>query len=476
MLGEPPPDVRDDDDIIIRANDDVGGPSSTSGDPLFAATPGCFPIGGGTNGYFINVDAQLCEQYRPDGLHVPLQLELRPTPYVMAGKKSSCKRRKLHPSTDERARLHQANAKVHREYIERILPTFERLSALWPRAVDRPGSPGAVMCVVGDDDDGDEDGGGGCSQRDACGAASLALAIAGSLSRDGVGVVPRALPFDVLAFHELSKSMQRFSHPSDAPRRALDARDVCESTLFDALVSNRDERLDAEIGAFGETFVMPAGSQFAMCGLEGIGALFSAPHPTTWNLIVADPPWENRSVQRSKAYATLPPHAIKSMPVRKLAAKDAVIAVWVTNNPAVHAFVRNNLLPAWGFKAAATWFWLKLSATGLPVVPFHSSHRKPYEPIIIGVRGKYAAAHRVPSHRVLCSIANVQARKPLLEPRMFNVFGRTDEEIASHVRPLELFGRNLRARWTSWGNEVLKFQQSGCFHPQQREMDAKEGQ
>jgi hypothetical protein len=92
----------------------------------------------------------------------------------------------------------------------------------------------------------------------------------------------------------------------------------------------------------------------------------------------------------------------------------AYVVVWVTNNPAIHSFVKRNLFPRWRVQYVATHYWLKvphyyyaiapigkgnlgarglpsssfflrarggstqLTSSGEPVMPLNSAHRKPY--------------------------------------------------------------------------------------------------
>lgn len=57
--------------------------------------------------------------------------------------------------------------------------------------------------------------------------------------------------------------------------------------------------------------------------------------------------------------------------------------------------------------------------------------------------------------------------KPATIPSLVFVFPiRTDvlrPYVGAEAKCLELFARNLQPRWTSWGNEVLKFQHTSYF-------------
>lgn len=101
-----------------------------------------------------------------------------------------------------------------------------------------------------------------------------------------------------------------------------------------------------------------------------------------YRLVVMDPPWENRSISRSGNYGTLAPDQIARLPVKSLLSPQGIspllmprssspstfmlpdpgayVVVWVTNNPAIHNFVKHNLFPRWRTQYVATHYWLKV--------------------------------------------------------------------------------------------------------------------
>ena len=88
--------------------------------------------------------------------------------------------------------------------------------------------------------------------------------------------------------------------------------------------------------------------------------LFSASAPSGgFSEVVMDPPWVTKS--RGARYAQEADlRRLFRLPLPAVLSADAVVAVWVTNDPRKQAFVRDELLPRFGCAAAATWTWIKV--------------------------------------------------------------------------------------------------------------------
>jgi N6-adenosine-specific RNA methylase IME4 len=157
------------------------------------------------------------------------------------------------------------------------------------------------------------------------------------------------------------------------------------------------------------------------------------------------------------------------MPVAPLLATRAYVAIWVTHKEPLVRFAMQSLLPAWGATYVATAHWLKVTAHGQPLSPIDPPNPRaggaphlPYESIVIGRKGEVSEAHAALEQRLLASrviIADVgqrHSRKPPLDA-LFEPLLSALPPKADHHAYLELFARELRSGWTSWGNEVLLF-------------------
>ncbi|XP_074549063.1 N(6)-adenine-specific methyltransferase METTL4 [Halichoeres trimaculatus] len=244
--------------------------------------------------------------------------------------------------------------------------------------------------------------------------------------------------------------------------QSLVAEDGCTShlDLFSRVTENREDCATV-VTLMGEDYVIPAQTAFLLSDFTRIEPLVH--YGSRFGLIVIDPPWENKSVKRSRRYTSLPSTQLKRLPIPQLASSNSLVVTWVTNRPSHLRFVRDELYPHWGVEVVAEWFWVKVTTSGQFVFPLDSHHKKPYEVLVLG-RYRSPADEAtgwspvpVEDHRLIVSVPSaLHSQKPSLS-----------EVLKPYIEPqtkcLELFARNLQPGWTSWGNEVLKFQHSSYF-------------
>ncbi|XP_077126426.1 N(6)-adenine-specific methyltransferase METTL4 isoform X1 [Ranitomeya variabilis] len=220
------------------------------------------------------------------------------------------------------------------------------------------------------------------------------------------------------------------------------------------------------IHLMGEKYLIPPRSSFLLSDVSYMEPLL---HYKKYSIIVIDPPWENKSVKRSKRYNYLSPMEIKRLPIPALAAPDCLVITWVTNRQKHLRFVKEELYPHWSIRALAEWHWVKITHSGEFVFPIDSVHKKPYEILILGrlMTSDISAAREletpvlppIPQHKIIVSVpCSLHSHKPPLSEIL-------KEFVKPDVDRLELFARNLQPGWTSWGNEVLKFQHMDYFIP-----------
>eukprot|EP00268_Persea_americana_P042100 TRINITY_DN4208_c1_g1_i8.p1 TRINITY_DN4208_c1_g1~~TRINITY_DN4208_c1_g1_i8.p1 ORF type:complete len:426 (-),score=64.60 TRINITY_DN4208_c1_g1_i8:198-1475(-) len=234
--------------------------------------------------------------------------------------------------------------------------------------------------------------------------------------------------------------------------------------IFSNLVSNETND-DAEAEFLDRWFILPRKSCFHMSDLGQIRNLIPADSAHLFNLIVIDPPWENRSVHQKSVYPMLPNRNLLSLPVKQLAhTEGALVALWVTNREKLRVFVEKELFPAWDVLNVTEFYWLKVKADGSLIGELDLFHHRPYECLLLGyISGKgtnteHASFKTLQDNQVIISIPGDHSRKPPIGKLLLDYIPGPKP-----ARCIELFARELTAGWTSWGNEPLRFQDSGYF-------------
>ena len=169
-----------------------------------------------------------------------------------------------------------------------------------------------------------------------------------------------------------------------------------------------------------------------------------------FEVIVADPPWRFASNSAAKPgrnarrhYDTMTVEQIAAMPVRNIAAKSALLLLWITV-PLEHR--ANEVLTAWGFRPKSRLIWDK----GKIGTGYWARNR--HEPCIIATRGRFPC----PKPALFpTSIIPGQRREHSRKPDW--LVEAIDARLASYRR-LELFARRPRAGWTVFGNQTDKFE------------------
>ncbi len=189
-----------------------------------------------------------------------------------------------------------------------------------------------------------------------------------------------------------------------------------------------------------------------------------------FQLLYADPPWRTvlwSGAQRTPTqkagedhYATMSLDDLKAMPVATIAAKNAVLAMWVIGSHLDQALA---LGKAWGFTYVTDLFiWLKqrqlhpdqrdMFTDDVAPLPIGMGKytRKQSETCLLFKRGKGLRVldHSVPG--VIVEPKREHSRKP---DRVYADL----EKMFGYFPRIELFTRTTREGWAVWGNQVGKF-------------------
>lgn len=185
--------------------------------------------------------------------------------------------------------------------------------------------------------------------------------------------------------------------------------------------------------AMGARFSIPQGSTFLMSDAARLEPLVEHcnAHPTSsYDVVVLDPPWWNRSVRRSNKYPFLTSKEISELPLPSILADGALVVVWTTNSRTLVESIKDSLFSNWSVQFVAEWQWLKVTTSGEMVIDLESVHRKPYETLVVGIHKKClhkpectpgeagkvrnGSVFEVPHQLIVCSVPTVHSQKPFL--------------------------------------------------------------
>lgn len=185
------------------------------------------------------------------------------------------------------------------------------------------------------------------------------------------------------------------------------------------------------------------------------------------DLIMADPPWrfelysdkgEEKSPQSH--YRTMTMAEIAALPVRDLGRLDCVLWLWCTW-PMLEQQI--GIVRAWGFDYVTGGAWIKRTSGGKLAFGTGYRLRSASEPFLIGISGNPETAKDV--RNVVDAEAREHSRKPdaafeaaarlvMCKHRTFEAYR---EWHGRDVGLVELFSRERRDGWATWGNETGKF-------------------
>jgi N6-adenosine-specific RNA methylase IME4 len=181
------------------------------------------------------------------------------------------------------------------------------------------------------------------------------------------------------------------------------------------------------------------------CGGRAVVPAGSPPLPPgPYEVIYADPPWRFKAGhtgrEAERHYPTMSLEEICALPVGSIAAKDAVLLMWVTVPFLAHG---HEVVRAWGFKYKSCASWDKLVAgTGFW---FRGRH----ELLLLATRGSPRAplpANRPPS--VLTVRKGGHSAKPAEARALI-------ERMLPRRSRIELFARPpVAPGWDAWGDEL----------------------
>lgn len=182
--------------------------------------------------------------------------------------------------------------------------------------------------------------------------------------------------------------------------------------------------------------------------------------PHAYDLVMIDPPWhftlysdkgEGKSAQAQ--YRTMDLAAIKRLRLRELLRPNAVVLLWATSPLLDRAF---EVMAAWGVRYATSLVWVKSTKHDKEAFGTGYRARCAHEPILLGIVGEPDTSRR---HR---STIRGQIREHSRKPEAAYAWAEsyiTRPAKGDPIRRADVFSRQSRPGWDSWGNESTKFDQ-----------------
>ena len=243
-----------------------------------------------------------------------------------------------------------------------------------------------------------------------------------------------------------------------------------------------------EIDRGSPTYILPPSSSFLLSTIDSMSIkTFSqsaftmlrshskCAGPGQFDFVLLDPPWDNRSVRRSKQYQTMdrrngdmdPVIALEGI-LKQHIAPNGLVGLWITNKANVREKAIR-LFESWDVTLEQEWVWLKVTTNGEPVTEVGGLWRKPYEVLLLGRKAlndetdkmlvdPVTEGDRVVKRKLIVAVPDLHSRKPglkeLIEPMMPD---------PRSYRALEVFARNLTSGWWAWGDECLRYNWTGYW-------------
>ena len=176
-----------------------------------------------------------------------------------------------------------------------------------------------------------------------------------------------------------------------------------------------------------------------------------------YNIIYADPPWQfsspkfqdggrgfgNRVEDR---YPTLSHTELSALPLESISKKDCILFMWAIDS---HLEKALEVMKNWGFRYSTIGFvWVKKTNKNNYCYNYGTYTLKSTEICLIGIKGKLKNIKKSNNVKSL-----VFAERTIHSKKPEDVRKRI-EDLCLDLPRIELFAREKKDGWDSWGNEI----------------------
>jgi N6-adenosine-specific RNA methylase IME4 len=169
-----------------------------------------------------------------------------------------------------------------------------------------------------------------------------------------------------------------------------------------------------------------------------------------YNVILADPPWkytdtcekgaiQSKGADKHYKDGSLTIQQLSTMDVPYISAKDSILFLWTTSPMLEDSF---KVINSWGFKYKASFIWDKIKHN----MGHYNSVR--HEFLLLCIKGSFQPEEL----KLFDSVISMEKTKKHSEKP--DIFYEMIETLYPTGKKIELFARNKRDGWDSWGNEL----------------------
>lgn len=164
-----------------------------------------------------------------------------------------------------------------------------------------------------------------------------------------------------------------------------------------------------------------------------------------YQVIYADPPWKYGNsmpeyfTEQANHYPLMTIDEICNLPIKEISDKNAVLFLWVTSPILEESF---EVIKAWGFEYKTSFIWDKIKHN----MGHYSSVR--HEILLLCIKGSYPIQKSKLYDSVLSLERTEHSKKP-------DYYYEMIEDLYPNSNKIELFSRNERKGWISFGNQSI---------------------
>jgi len=198
--------------------------------------------------------------------------------------------------------------------------------------------------------------------------------------------------------------------------------------------------------------------------LTSASSVFDGLSPLSFDLIIADPPWDFQTrsdkghrKSQHRHYDVMGFDDLAALPVSSLGRGDCILMMWACWPSLPKAL---DVLAAWGFRYVTGGSWHKRTTHGKSGFGTGYVMRSATEPFLIGTLGSPLTARNIRNVIETNDLDQIDALRREHSRKPDEQYDIMDRLSPRALRRLELFARQPWPGWDAWGNQIDKFDET----------------